>query len=90
MEQCVFQEYIQNEWKNISAEGYDYDHQQKISSIYYMVWDGVTFQNEELYTNIIWHDFANGKFSQMDLKNGTEPISLITKKPFINTEYKTI
>lgn len=73
LEQCIFQEYLQNEWKNISAEGYDYDHQQKISSIYYMVWDGVTFQNEELYTNIIWHDFANGKFSQMELKkwNGT-------------------
>lgn len=68
LEQTVFQEFNQNEWKNISAEGYDYDHEQKISSIYYMIWDGVTFQNDELYTNIIWHDFINGKFSQMELK----------------------
>jgi hypothetical protein len=68
LEQNIFQEYNQNEWKNVSAEGYDYDHQKKISSVYYMVWDGVTFQNDELYTNIIWHDFVNGKFSQMELK----------------------
>lgn len=68
LEQSIFQEYNQNEWKNVSAEGYDYDHEQKISSVYHMVWDGVTFQNDELFTNIIWHNFVNGKFSQMELK----------------------
>lgn len=68
MEQSVYQEYIQNSWVNMYAEGYDYDHQQKISAIYYLTWDGVMFQNDELYTNITWYDYSNGKFSQMELK----------------------
>lgn len=77
LEQTIFQEYVQNQWVNKNAEGYDYDANQKISSVFYTTWDGVTFQNVELYTNIVWHDYKTEKFSQMELKtwNGTNWIS---------------
>lgn len=77
LEQTIFQEFVQNEWVNTSAEGFDYDANQKISSVFYLTWDGVAFQNAELYTNIIWFDYKNEKFNQMELKvwDGTNWIS---------------
>ncbi len=68
VEQTIFQDYADGAWVNRSAEGYDYDLEQKISSVYFLTWDGVSFKNEELYTNIIWHDYANQKYSHMVLK----------------------
>ncbi len=68
LEQTIFQDYADGAWLNRSAEGYDYDQDQKISSVYFLTWDGVSFQNQELYTNILWHDYANQKYSQMVLK----------------------
>jgi Secretion system C-terminal sorting domain len=68
IEQSIFQEYIENTWVNISAEGYDYDFQQKVSSVYYLVWDGERFENKELYTNILWYDYSAEKYSEMELK----------------------
>lgn len=68
LEQTIFQDYTDGTWLNRSAEGYDYDNEQKISSVYFLTWDGMNFQNQELYTNIIWHDYASQKYNQMVLK----------------------
>jgi hypothetical protein len=68
IEQNIFQDYIENTWQNIEAEGYDYDVQNKISAIYYLVWDGTRFENKELYTNIVWYDYSAEKYSEMELK----------------------
>lgn len=68
LEQTIFQDYTDGAWLNRSAEGYDYDNEQKISSVYFLTWDGMNFQNQELYTNIIWHDYASQKYNQMVLK----------------------
>lgn len=68
LEQTIFQDYADGAWLNRSAEGYDYDQDQKISAVYFLTWDGMSFQNQELYTNIVWHDYANQKYSQMVLK----------------------
>ncbi len=53
LEQTIIQDYADGAWLNRSAEGYDYDQDQKISSVYFLTWNVVNFQNSKLYTNII-------------------------------------
>lgn len=68
IEETIYQNYVNNSWENISAEGYDYNNQGQISAILYLTWDGQMFQNQEMYSNIVWYNYDKKQFTEMVAK----------------------
>ncbi len=66
--EIITQSYENNTWVNTYAEGYDYDVNGQISEVFYLTWEGNQWRNEELYTNIVWHDYNKQLLSYVELK----------------------
>ncbi len=74
LEEIITQTPTNEGWVNTSAEGYDYNANGQISNIYYFSFDGIQWKNEELISNIEWHDYHQLQASIMELKvwNGVD------------------
>lgn len=66
--EILTQQYEKSHWLNITAEGFDYDASGKISSMIYLTWNNNQWVNNELYTNIDWHNFSKNQLNYVELK----------------------